>query len=164
MRRVPHGSAWDAFIEHQSSEQIVTQLDQKAEYGLEVIGSMAGGAFAEQMRAVAESDGFGADLARMALNYAFADAWGRQGLDRKSKSIAIISALIAMRQNKELKNHVRIGLANGLDIHEFESLLVQLTPYVGLPATASATTEIVEALREANRDPAVKTAEERGLL
>lgn len=117
------------------------------------------------IRAIAESDGFGSDMGRMALRYAFADAWGREGgLDRKSKSIAIMAALIAMRQPKELRNHVRIGLANGLTVRDFESLLVQLTPYVGLPASASATTEVVEALREAGHDPAVKTAEERGLL
>ncbi|MBD8561823.1 carboxymuconolactone decarboxylase family protein [Pseudomonas fluorescens] len=142
----------------------MTKLDDKAERGLEILRDMAGSTFAEQMRGIAESDGFGADLGRMALHYAFADAWGHEGLDRKSKSIAIISALIAMRQPKELKNHVKIGLANGLDIQDFEALLVQLTPYVGLPASASATSEIIEALRESGRDPAVRTAEERGLL
>lgn len=142
----------------------MSKLDDRAERGLEILGAMAGSAFAEQMRGIAESDAFGTDMARMALRYAFADAWGREGLDRKSKSIAIISALIAMRQPKELKNHVRIGLANGLDVADFEALLVQLTPYVGMPATASASIEIIEALREAGRDPAAKTAQERGLL
>lgn len=142
----------------------MTPLDEKAEYGLEVIASMAGTAFAEQMRAHVESGGFGADIGRMALHYAFADAWGREGLDRKSKSIAIVSALIAMRQPKELRNHVKIGLANGMSVRDFELLLIQLTPYVGLPATASASTEIVNALREAGHDPAASTAEERGLL
>jgi 4-carboxymuconolactone decarboxylase len=37
-------------------------------------------------------------------------------------------------------------------------------PYVGFPAVASATTAVVEVLRELGLDTETKTAEERGLL
>jgi 4-carboxymuconolactone decarboxylase len=140
------------------------KLDEKQERGLAFIGGIMGDDFDGAMRSAAESTQFASDITRMALSFAFDDAWGQSGLDRKSKSIAIISTLIATRQSKELKNHVKIGLANGLTIAEFEGLLVQLTPYVGFPCIASGTTAVIEALREAGQDPNVKTSEERGLL
>jgi 4-carboxymuconolactone decarboxylase len=142
----------------------MSKLDQKAETGLELISGIMGPKFGEAMRTASESDQFGSDITRMALSFAFADAWGREGIDRRSKSMVVIAALIALRQSKELKNHVKIGLANGLSISDFESILVQLTPYVGFPCIATAMTEVVEALREAGRDPGAKTSEERGLL
>jgi 4-carboxymuconolactone decarboxylase len=145
-------------------EHAMSKLDQKAEAGLEVIAEMMGPNFGASLRTAAEADDFGSDITRMALRFAFSDAWGREGFDRKSKSMVVISALIALRQSKELKNHVKIGLTNGLSISDFESILVQLTPYVGFPCIASARTDVVEALREAGRDPATKTSEERGLL
>lgn len=140
------------------------KLDEKQEGGLAFISGILGDHFGGQMRSQAESTNFGSDIARMALGFAFGDAWGQQGLDRKSKSVAIISALIALRQAKELKNHVKIGLANGLGAKELEGILVQLVPYVGFPAIASATTTVIEGLREAGQDPSVQTSEERGLL
>lgn len=142
----------------------MSKLDQKAEAGLEQITGMMGPAFGKALRIAAEADDFGSDITRMALSFAFADAWGREGIDRRSKSLVVISALIALRQSKELKNHVKIGLTNGLSISDFESILVQLTPYVGFPCIASARTDVVEALREAGHDPNTETSEERGLL
>ena|SRR5689334_17770529 len=140
------------------------KLDEKQERGLAFISGILGEHFGEQMRTSAESTGFGSDISRMALGFAFGDAWLQEGLDRKSKSIAIIGALIASKQAKELKNHVKIGIANGLGAKELEGILVQLIPYVGFPAIASATTNVIEAMREAGVDPAVQTSEERGLL
>jgi 4-carboxymuconolactone decarboxylase len=142
----------------------MAKLDDKQERGLAFIGGIMGEGFRDQMRGSAESTGFASDITRMALGFAFAEGWGHEGIDRKSKSIAIISTLIATRQSKELKNHVKIGIANGLTVAEFEGILVQLTPYVGFPCIASATTTVIEALREAGHDPNVRTSEERGLL
>lgn len=139
-------------------------LDDKQVGGLRFAEEVMGPAFAETMRSAAQSEDFGSDIGRMALSYAFNDAWQQSGLDRKCKSIAVISALIAAHQAKELKNHVKIGVANGLSVTEFEGLLIQLTPYVGLPSIASATTVVIEALREAGCDLAVRTSEEKGLL
>lgn len=142
----------------------MSELEPKSERGLAVISRMMGETFGAAMRQHATSGNFGADIARMALDYSFADSWGRDGLPNREKSIAVISALIAMRQPAELRNHVKIGVANGLTVADFESLLIQLSSYVGFPCIATATTAVIEALREVGLDPNVKTAEERGLL
>lgn len=145
-------------------EPDMTKLDEKGERGLAVISSMMGAEYGEKLKASATSGKFGCDITRMALDYSFADSWGREGLARREKSLAVISALIALKQPAELRNHVKIGVANGLTIADFESLLVQLSSYVGFPCIATAQTAVIEALREAGLDPDVKTSEERGLL
>lgn len=142
----------------------MSKLDEKSERGLAVIGGMMGPEFAEKMREGATSGKFGSDITRMALDFSFADSWGREGLPLREKSLVIIAALIALKQPAELRNHVKIGVANGLTISDLESLLVQLTSYVGFPCIASAQTAVIEALRQIGQDPDVKTSEERGLL
>lgn len=140
-------------------------LDEKQESGVRFISGIMGDQFGDAFRSAAASDNFGSDITRMAASWAFHDAWQHTGITRKEKSIAIISTLIATRQPLELKNHVKIGIANGITAEEFEGLLVQLTPYVGFPCIATATTAVIEAMREAGISPGdTKTSEERGLL
>lgn len=125
------------------------------------MGDDFGGAF----RSGAESDRFASGISRMAAGWAFHDAWQHGGISNKEKSIAVISTLIATRQASELKNHVKIGIANGLTADELEGILLQLTPYVGFPCIATATTAVIEAMREANISPeGLQTSEENGFL
>lgn len=139
-------------------------MDEKSERGLEVIGGMMGEKFSEGLRAAATSGKFGSAIAQMAIEYAFADVWGRPGLEKKQRSLVVIGVLIAQRQTSELKNHIRIGVANGLTAQDIEEVLIQALPYVGFPCVASATTVVIETLRELGLDPDARTAEERGLL
>ena len=140
-------------------------LDEKQRSGVALISGIMGEGFGNAFAEACTADRFGSDITRMAASWAFHDAWQHTGISRKEKSIAIISALVAMRQSLELKNHVKIGIANGLDARELEGLLIQLTPYVGFPCIASATTAVIEAMREAGISPeGIKTSEERGLL
>lgn len=50
----------------------------------------------------------------------------------------------ASRQTKERQNHVRIGIANGLNAREIEEVLIQCVPYAGFPAATSATSAVVK--------------------
>lgn len=143
----------------------MTELDEKQESGVAFISGVMGEAFGAAFRESASSTRFTSDITRMAASWAFHDAWQHQGIGAREKSIAVISALIASRQSLELKNHVRIGLANGLTVAELEGVLVQLTPYVGFPCIASAQTAVIAAMREAGVSPDdLQTSEERGLL
>ena len=66
------------------------QLNEKSEYGLSVIRSMMGPQFAEGLRAAATSGTFGSSVARLAVDYAFADVWGRDGLQRRERSLVVL--------------------------------------------------------------------------
>lgn len=139
-------------------------MSDVTERGLKFFSEIMGEELAQQMRMGIESEGFGAAIGKLATDFAFGSVWGRNGLERKQRSLVVIGVLIAQRQILELKNHIRIGLTNGLTVREIEEALIQTLPYVGFPAVASATSAIVEVLREQGLDTQTRTAEERGML
>lgn len=139
-------------------------MSDVTERGLKLFEEIMGKERAEQMRLGLQSEHFGAAIGQLATDFAFGSVWARDGLERKQRSLVVIGVLIAQRQIQELKNHIRIGLTNGLTAREIEEALIQTLPYVGFPAVAGATTAIVEVLREQGIDTRTKTAEERGML
>ena len=139
-------------------------MEQKAELGLKVFEEIMGRERAAGMRASASTRTSARTSPRSRSNmhsptYGAAMDWS------VSNAVSLRSAiLIATRQTLEIKNHVRIGVRNGLTARELEETLVQCIPYVGFPAIASATTAVIETLRELGIDTQAKTSEERGLL
>ena len=138
--------------------------DDLTQQGLGVFGELMGDAAKQAMAAGVDSSGFGADIGKMACQFAFASVWARDGLEKKHRSLVVLAVLIAQRQSSELRNHVRIALNNGLTPRELEECLIQTLPYVGFPAVASAMTVMVEVLRERGISTETRTSEERGLL
>jgi 4-carboxymuconolactone decarboxylase len=139
-------------------------MSDVTERGLKLFGEIMGEDRAAEMRQGIDGTGFGAAIGKLATDFAFGSVWARDGLERKQRSLVVISVLIAQRQMQELKNHVRIGLRNGLTATEIEEALIQTLPYVGFPAVASAMSAIIEVLREEGIDTQSRTSEERGLL
>ncbi|MDO7833425.1 carboxymuconolactone decarboxylase family protein [Sphingobium sp. HBC34] len=139
-------------------------MNDITERGLTLFAEIMGDQPAGQLRASLDGDDFGAAIGKLATDFAFGSVWAREGLERKQRSLVVIGVLIALRQMQELKNHIRIGLTNGLTVGEIEEALIQTIPYVGFPAAASATSAIIEVLRERNLATGSRTAEERGLL
>jgi 4-carboxymuconolactone decarboxylase len=146
-----------------SGQGVIAMSNIRAK-GVQLFREIMGEQRARTLQEAAESKGFGADIAGLALDFAFGSVWTRAGLERKQRSILTIGMLLASHQILELKNHIRIGVANGLTARELEEVLIHAVPYVGFPAVASATTAVVEVLRELGLDTETKTAEERGLL
>jgi 4-carboxymuconolactone decarboxylase len=134
------------------------------EAGKEIFEKMMGPNAARQMAAAAEETSGLAALAGLGLDFAFGAVWSRPGLELKQRSLIVIAILITTRMWPELKNHIRIGIRNGLTRTEIEEALIQCLPYVGFPAVASASGLIIEVLRELGLDTDTKTAEEKGLL
>lgn len=134
------------------------------ENGLGIFAELMGAEGAAAMRATIATEGFAGDVARLAADFAFGSIWSRDGLERKQRSLVTIGILIAQRQTQELKNHFRIGLANGLTQREIEEAVIQAIPYCGFPAAAGATVALQEVLREKGMGTETPTARERGLL
>lgn len=140
-------------------------MSERVERGLQIFSELLGPKAGAALRAAIDNpQEFGGPIARIAAEYAFADIWGRSGLERKQRSLVTLGILIATKQTNELKNHVRIAITNGLTARELEEVLIQSIPYVGFPAVAQATTVMLETLRELGIDVETRTAEERGLL
>ncbi|EIM85370.1 CMD-domain-containing protein [Stereum hirsutum FP-91666 SS1] len=77
------------------------------------------------------------EFARPAQEYVTENAWGniweRPGLERKQRSLVVISLLAAGGHTKELAGHVRGGLNNGLTEVEIREVLLQIMAYCGFP-------------------------------
>lgn len=136
----------------------------KREIARGLVRRMMGERFLKAIEAKADSQEFGAEISRRALEFAFADTWARAGLDLKTRSLITLSILLAQRQAAEFKNHARFALNNGVTAKDLEELLIQAIPYAGFPAVSVAQTAAIEALREAGvESDKLRTAEERGL-
>ena len=70
--------------------------------------------------------------------YAWGGVWTRDGLDRRSRSIVTVTALVAGRHFDELEFHLRAALRNGLTKEEIVEVLLQAAVYCGVPAANSA--------------------------
>lgn len=69
---------------------------------------------------------------------AWADVWGRPGLDRRTRSAITLAMLSALRAEPEIPMHVRAALRNGLTREEIGEVLLQVAVYAGLPAANAA--------------------------
>jgi 4-carboxymuconolactone decarboxylase len=87
------------------------------------------------------------ELGDLSLDHVFGALWNRPGLDRRSRSLVTLGALIALRANDELKIHFQIALNNGLTLEEIEEVIYHMTGYAGYPAAVSARKLVNEALR-----------------
>ena len=65
-------------------------------------------------RAVAATTDFTADFQQMITEYAWGTIWTRPGLDRRSRSMITLTALVARGHHEELAMHVRAARRNGL--------------------------------------------------
>jgi 4-carboxymuconolactone decarboxylase len=122
-------------------------MTEKTSDGLRIFSELRGDERAAAMQQRMESDSFGSALVQDAAEYVFGSVWSRDGLDRKQRSLVTISILIALRQIDELKNHVEIGVTNGLSAREIEEVILQSAAYAGFPAAWTALHAATEVLQ-----------------
>jgi 3-oxoadipate enol-lactonase/4-carboxymuconolactone decarboxylase len=79
-----------------------------------------------------------ADFQDFITRTAWGDIWSRPGLDRRARSIAVLSSLIALGHHDELVMHVRAALRNGVTRDEIVEVILQSAIYAGVPAANTA--------------------------
>lgn len=79
-----------------------------------------------------------ADFQDFITRVAWGDIWSRPGLDRRSRSVSVITSLIAHGHHEELAMHLRAGLRNGLTVEEITEIILQTAVYSGVPAANTA--------------------------
>lgn len=89
-------------------------------------------------RAIAGTTDFTADFQDFITRVAWGDVWSRPGLDRRSRSIAVLSSLIALGHDEEFAMHVRAARRNGLTVAEIREVILQSAVYAGVPAANTA--------------------------
>lgn len=84
-------------------------------------------------RATANATDFTQDFQDLITQYAWGSIWTRPGLDRRSRSLITLTALIARGHHEEFEMHVRAARTNGLTNDEIKELLLQTAIYCGVP-------------------------------
>ena len=91
---------------------------------------------------------------------AWGDIWSRPGLDRRSRSIAVLSTLIALGHHEELAMHFRAALRNGVTIDEIREVILQGGLYAGVPAANTAFRIAGEVFADLDAEAVDATSEE----
>jgi 4-carboxymuconolactone decarboxylase len=77
-------------------------------------------------------------LAELTDSVLFGDVWARPGLSRHDRSLATVSALIAMNRPDQLRSHLALALRNGVTQEELIEVITQLAFYAGWPSAVTA--------------------------
>ena len=84
-------------------------------------------------RATQNATDFTSDFQQLITEYAWGTIWTRPGLDRRSRSMITLTALVARGHHEELAMHLRAARRNGLTNEEIKELLMQTAIYCGVP-------------------------------
>ena len=84
-------------------------------------------------RATAAATDLTRDFQEFITDFAWGGIWTRPGLDRRSRSLITLTALVARGHHEELALHLRAAKRNGLTDDEIKELLMQTAIYCGVP-------------------------------
>jgi 4-carboxymuconolactone decarboxylase len=110
--------------------------DEARSRGMEVRRAVLGDSHVD--RAIEQTTPFSEDFQDLITRYAWGEIWSRPGLDRRSRSLVTLTALVASGREHELEMHVRAALRNGLTPEEIAEVLLQCAVYCGVPAANGA--------------------------
>jgi 4-carboxymuconolactone decarboxylase len=77
-------------------------------------------------------------LAQLTDDVLFGDVRARPGLSRRDRSLATVSALIAMNRPDQLRSHLALARQNGVTEPELVEVITQMAFYAGWPSAVTA--------------------------
>jgi 3-oxoadipate enol-lactonase/4-carboxymuconolactone decarboxylase len=116
------------------------------EAGMAVRRAVLGDAHVDQ--ATSGATAFSRDFQEFITRYAWGGVWTRPGLDRRTRSMITLTALVAGGHHEELAMHVRAARTNGVTEDEIKEVLIHTAIYAGVPAANSAFTIAQQVLDE----------------
>jgi 4-carboxymuconolactone decarboxylase len=100
--------------------------------GLEIRKSVLGKEFVE--KSINDADDFNRPMQELVTEYCWGAVWGRDTLDKKTRSMLNLAMLSALNRPHELKMHVKGALRNGVTKNEIREVFLQVAIYAGVPA------------------------------
>ncbi len=121
----------------------MTDAERKAA-GMAVRRAVLGDAHVD--RAEAATTDFTADFQDLITRYAWGEIWTRPGLDRKTRSCMVLTALMALGHWPEFRMHVRAAFTNGLNADDIKEVILQAAIYCGVPVANHAFKEAADVI------------------
>jgi len=106
-------------------------IAERTDAGMTVRREVLGDAHVD--RATAAATDLTREFQEFITDYAWGGIWTRPGLDRRSRSLITLTALIARAHHEELAMHLRAARTNGLTDDEIKELILQTAIYCGVP-------------------------------
>lgn len=123
--------------------------------GMGIRRSVLGDEYVDRATSIPEG-AFGADFQKLVGEYCWGACWGRDGVERKTRSLLVCSILATLGRMEEFALHFRSAYTNnGCTLEELEDALFHVAVYAGIPAG-------VEAFRVARRVIAEEEAKAGG--
>jgi 4-carboxymuconolactone decarboxylase len=110
--------------------------DERYDEGTRIRREVLGDAHVD--RALARTTPLTEAFQQLITEYAWGSVWGREGLDRRTRSAVTVALLAALGREQELALHVRAAVRNGLSEEEIGEVLLQTAIYAGVPAANAA--------------------------
>ena len=105
---------------------------QTFERGLEIRKSVLGKEFVEN--AIRSADDFSRPLQELVTEYCWGAVWGREGLDKRTRSLLNLAMISCLNRPHELRLHIAGALKNGVSRDEIREIFMQVAIYAGVPA------------------------------
>jgi 4-carboxymuconolactone decarboxylase len=124
-------------------------MSERYRRGIEVADSLAAGKVAHFVDSgVAE---IAPEFARMVIEFAFGDVYARDALDLRSRELIAIAVLAATgTAGPQLRMHVESAARVGLTKADIIEILIQVSLYVGFPASLNALASCHDLLTDEN--------------
>lgn len=106
---------------------------QTYEKGLGIRKAVLGNEYVEA--ALSRADDFNRAHQELVTEYCWGAVWGREGLDRKTRSLLNLAMISTLNRPHELKAHVAGALRNGVSREEIREVFLQVMIYAGVPAS-----------------------------
>lgn len=100
--------------------------------GLEIRRAVLG--YEHVDRSLEQVSEFSRPIQELVTEYCWGQVWGRDALERKTRSLLNLALLTALNRSHELAVHVRGAVNNGVTVAEIQETLLQCAIYVGVPA------------------------------
>ena len=122
--------------------------DEKARYdnGMKVRRAVLGDAWVD--KSLTNITPFNKEFQEFITRTAWGDVWTRPGLDRRMRSVGVLSTTIALGAWDEFRLHVRAAINNGLTQDEIKEVILQSAIYSGVPKANHAFKEAWDVLKD----------------
>ena len=125
--------------------------DELRDRGMEVRRAVLGDEHVD--RAIERTTELTQEFQDLITRYAWGEIWTRPGLDRRTRSMLTLTALVAAGREHELEMHVRAALRNGVTRDELKEVFLHCAVYCGVPAANGAFAIAQRVLDEVGSSP-----------
>ena len=107
-------------------------IDELFEEGLNLRREVLGAEYVDG--SMERANDFMMEFQRITTEWCWGYAWGRDTLDKKTRSMLNLAMLTALNRSAEVRLHVRGAINNGVSVEEIRETLIHATVYCGIPA------------------------------